>query len=63
MLRVGKLVATNGLQGKIIFEHTIAQADWLQKNMPIMVELIKGSLVPFFVAQVQRIVPLLIISI
>ena len=55
MLRVGKLVATNGLQGKIIFEHTIAQADWLQKNMPIMVELIKGSLVPFFVAQVQRI--------
>ncbi|MDE3255505.1 MAG: hypothetical protein KGN97_05955 [Bacteroidota bacterium] len=55
MLRVGKLVATNGLQGKIIFEHTVAQADWLKKDMPIMVELIKGSLVPFFVHQVQRI--------
>lgn len=53
MIRVGKLVATHGLNGTLILSHIIADNSWLKKGDCIMVELQKGSLIPYFAAQIK----------
>jgi 16S rRNA processing protein RimM len=51
MIRIGKIVATHGLQGGLILTHIIGRSDWLKKEMPLFVELNKESYIPYFTAQ------------
>ena len=39
MIRIGKIVATHGLQGGVILTHIIGHSDWLKKGAPLFVEL------------------------
>lgn len=50
MIRVGKIVATHGLQGAVIMTHKAGDSKWLKKGQALMVELQKGSYIPYFVA-------------
>lgn len=48
MIRIGKIVASHGLQGSVILSHIIGNSDWLKKEMPLFIELNKESYIPFF---------------
>lgn len=50
MIRVGKIVATHGLTGAVIMTHIAADSKWLKKGSALMVEMQKGSYIPYFVA-------------
>ena len=49
MIRIGKIVATHGLQGSLVLTHVVGSSDWLKKDDVIFLELNKGSFIPFFV--------------
>jgi 16S rRNA processing protein RimM len=49
MIRIGKIVATHGLQGSVILTHVVGASDWLKKEDVLFLELNKGSYIPFFV--------------
>ena len=51
MIRVGKIVATHGLQGAIVMTHVIGHSDWLKKEMPLFIELNKESYIPYFIEE------------
>ncbi|MBC7553520.1 MAG: 16S rRNA processing protein RimM [Taibaiella sp.] len=51
MIRVGKIVATHGLGGAVIMTHIAADSKWLKKGQALMVEMQKGSFIPYFVAE------------
>jgi 16S rRNA processing protein RimM len=48
MLRIGKIVATHGLQGAVILKHIVGNSEWLEKDSVLFVELRKGSHIPYF---------------
>jgi len=50
MIRIGKIVATHGLQGNLIFKHVAGESNWLQAGAVLFVEMLKGSQIPYFVA-------------
>lgn len=52
MIRVGKIVATHGLQGAAIMTHTVG-AQWLSKDDTLFVEMQKGSFIPYFVTEAK----------
>lgn len=49
MIRIGKIVATHGLQGWVVMTHITDASDWMKKGMALMAEMHKGSMIPFFV--------------
>lgn len=49
MVRIGKIVATHGLQGALILKHVAGQGNWLKKDDVLFVELRKDSHIPYFV--------------
>jgi 16S rRNA processing protein RimM len=49
MIRVGKIVATHGVQGAVIMTHVAGDSRWLKKGDALMVEMQKGSYIPYFV--------------
>lgn len=49
MLKVGKIVATHGLQGAIVLKQIIDGKDWLKKGDVLFVEMVRNSFIPFFV--------------
>ena len=49
MIRIGKIVATHGLQGSLVLTHVVGSSDWLKKDDVLFLELNKGSFIPFFV--------------
>ncbi len=51
MIRIGKIVATHGLNGSLIMTHVAGSSTWLKKGHVLMVEMQKGSFIPYFVAQ------------
>jgi 16S rRNA processing protein RimM len=51
MIRIGKIVATHGLQGSLILQHIVGQSDWLKKDDVLFVEVVKSSFIPHFVSQ------------
>jgi 16S rRNA processing protein RimM len=53
MIRIGKIVATHGLQGTMVFAHTVGNATWLKPDAALMLEQFPGSLIPYFVASVK----------
>lgn len=48
MLRIGKIVATHGLNGAVILKHIVGNSDWLKKDAVLFAELRKGSHIPYF---------------
>jgi len=50
MIRIGKIVATHGLNGALILSHIVGESDWLKKEDVLFVEVRKGSHIPFFVS-------------
>jgi 16S rRNA processing protein RimM len=48
MIRIGKIVATHGLQGAVVMTHIIGRSDWLKKDAPLFIELNKESYIPYF---------------
>lgn len=53
MIRIGKIVASHGLQGDIILTHILNKKNWLKKDDVLFLELNKGSFIPFFVISVK----------
>jgi 16S rRNA processing protein RimM len=51
MLRIGKIVATHGVNGSLILTHVIGSSDWMKKDQVLLVEMQKGSMIPFFVTK------------
>lgn len=53
MIRVGKIVATHGINGDVIMTHIAGRKNWLKKGDPIFVAIRKDSHIPYFVTQVK----------
>lgn len=53
MIRIGKIVATHGLQGNLIFTHIVGTSNWLKTDDVLFLEMNKGSFIPFFVQNVK----------
>lgn len=51
MIRIGKLVATHGLNGALILTHVVGNSKWLKNGQVILVEMQKGSHIPYFISQ------------
>lgn len=49
MLRVGKIVATHGLQGAVVLQQIIDDTGWLKKGDVLFIELRRESFIPYFV--------------
>jgi 16S rRNA processing protein RimM len=50
MIRIGKIVATHGLNGSLILTHVVGNSQWLKKEHVLHVEMQKGSYIPYFIA-------------
>jgi 16S rRNA processing protein RimM len=53
MVRIGKIVATHGLQGAVVLKHVAGESNWLNKDAILFVELRKDSQIPHFVASAK----------
>jgi 16S rRNA processing protein RimM len=51
MIRIGKIVATHGVQGDLILSHVIGHSRWMKRDAILFLELNKGSFIPFFVKE------------
>lgn len=51
MIRIGKIAATHGLNGSLILTHIVGNSKWLKKEHTLLVEMQKGSYIPYFVSQ------------
>ena len=54
MIRIGKIVATHGLTGSLILTHVVGSSDWLKKGHVLLLEMKKGSFIPYFVSQFKQ---------
>ncbi len=57
MIRTGKIVAAHGLHGAVIMTHIAADSKWMKKGLALMVEMQKGSYIPYFVAECKTTSP------
>lgn len=55
MIRVGKIVATHGLGGNLVMTHIVGDHKWITKGMALMVEMQKGSLIPYFITDFKSV--------
>ncbi|MFI5195892.1 MAG: ribosome maturation factor RimM [Chitinophagales bacterium] len=51
MIRIGKIVATHGINGSLILSHVVGKSTWLKKKHILLVEMQKGSYIPYFISQ------------
>ncbi len=49
MVRIGKIVASHGLNGDLILTHVVNKSGWLKKDDILFLEINKGSYIPHFV--------------
>ncbi len=49
MVKLGKIVATHGLQGSVVLKHNIEQQEWLNSGDVLHIELQRDNLIPHFV--------------
>ena len=52
-MKIGKLVATTGLNGEVILRHNAGEKIRLKKGQPIFIEEKKGSFLPWFIASIR----------
>lgn len=55
MIRIGKIVATHGLNGSLVLTHVVGNSKWLKKEHALLIEMQKGSYIPYFVTQVKEV--------
>lgn len=53
MIRIGKIVATHGLQGAVVMTHIVGNSKWLKPDDVLFLELHKESYIPFFISQLK----------
>ncbi len=53
MIRVGKIVATQGLEGSLVLSHIVGKSDWLKDGAVLFLELNKESYIPFFTSKLR----------
>ena len=53
MIRIGKIVAAHGINGSLILTHVVGNSQWLKKGQVLLLEMQKGSYIPYFVSQVK----------
>lgn len=53
MVRIGKIVATHGLQGAVILTHIIESSEWLKPEDVLFLEMQRESYIPFFLTSVK----------
>ncbi|MGN6568327.1 MAG: ribosome maturation factor RimM [Flavipsychrobacter sp.] len=53
MIRIGKIVATHGLQGAVVMTHIVGNSKWLKPEDVLFLELHKESYIPFFISQLK----------
>ena len=53
MIRIGKIAATHGLNGALILTHIVGNSKWLTNGQVILVEMQKGSYIPYFISQLK----------
>jgi 16S rRNA processing protein RimM len=53
MIKIGKIVATHGLQGALMLSHEAGSSTWLKKSSAVFIEIRKGSMIPYFVAKAR----------
>ena len=51
MIRIGKIVATHGLQGLLVMTHIVGNSKWLKNSDALFIEMQKDSYIPFFVSE------------
>jgi 16S rRNA processing protein RimM len=51
MIRIGKIVATHGINGSLILTHVVGTSNWLKKDHVLHIEMTKGSYIPYFISQ------------
>lgn len=51
MIRIGKIVATHGLQGTLIMTHIAGKSNWLQQDQVLFVAMQKDSHIPYYVTK------------
>ena len=51
MIRIGKIVATHGINGSLILSHVVGKSTWLKKKHVLLVEMQKGSYIPYFITE------------
>ena len=49
MIRIGKIVATHGIQGALVLKHFTGASDWLKPEQVLFLEMNRGSYIPHFV--------------
>jgi 16S rRNA processing protein RimM len=54
MIRIGKIVATHGINGDLILTHVLGSSKWLKKEHILQVEMQKGSYIPYFISQCKE---------
>jgi 16S rRNA processing protein RimM len=54
MIRIGKIVASHGLTGSLIMTHVVGSSTWLKKGQTLLLEMQKGSFIPYFVSQFKE---------
>jgi len=54
MIRIGKIVATHGINGALILTHVVGNSKWLKKEHILQVEMQKGSLIPYFISKFKE---------
>jgi 16S rRNA processing protein RimM len=54
MIRIGKIVATHGINGALILTHVLGNSKWLKKEHILQVEMQKGSFIPYFISQCKE---------
>jgi len=57
MIRIGKIVATHGINGSLVLTHVVGKSTWLKKDHVLLVEMQKGSYIPYFVSGCKSINP------
>jgi 16S rRNA processing protein RimM len=55
MLRVGKIVATHGLNGRVVITHIVGDSNWLKTGDVLFVAIQKDSRIPYFVQKVHAV--------
>jgi 16S rRNA processing protein RimM len=53
MIRVGKIAATHGIGGAMVFTHIVGSSQWIRKGGALFVEMNKGSNIPYFISSVK----------
>ena len=53
MIRIGKIVATHGINGSLILTHVVGNSKWLKKGNALYVEMQKGSYIPYFISYIK----------